>query len=126
MGSCLSKSGKKGKSDDVDKVPYGAPVVRSSPAMLRDSPPPARRSPPVPTDKSQSAQDIPLRENIQRKTEAPGPAERVSQRHPTKPETVKPSLKQDQPTVSKAFKFSICVNTSLHMFCLASQNFVYP
>ena len=90
MGSCLSKSGKKGKGDDVDKAPY-TPAAKNSPAA----------------EKAKEIEEIPLKTNVQSEKRRKGneavTVKQASQHHPSKQETVKPSANEDKPSVSKIF-----------------------
>ena len=94
MGSCLSKSGKKGKGDEVDKAPY-APAPKNSPAA----------------EKPRDIEEIPLKSDAQyekgKKGNEPVTVKQASQHQPSKQETVKPSAKEAQPSVSKIFIYAV-------------------
>ena len=92
MGSCLSKSGKKGKTDEVDKAPY-TPAAKDSTTTA---------------EKPKEIEEIPLRttdvksEKGKRQEEKePVAVKQTTDQHHSKPETVKPPSNEAQPSVSK-------------------------
>ena len=94
MGSCLSKSGKKGKADEVDKAPYTPAAKDSSEA-----------------EKPKEIEEIPVKTDVQlekgRKAKEPVTVKQTSEQHPSKPETIKPPGNTTQPSVSKISVFPV-------------------